>query len=59
MTKIAQERRAAGLTQAEMGKIMDIPKRTIEAWEMGERKPPKYVERLIIQELKRIAKENG
>lgn len=32
-----------GLSQAEFAKKYGIPKRTVESWLMGERKPPEYV----------------
>lgn len=49
----------AGLTQARMSELLEIPKRTIGDWETGTRKPPAYVEKLIIRELERIATENN
>lgn len=56
MNTIKEARSAAGLTQARMAEIMEIHKRTIKAWEAGDRKPPKYVEKLVIAELERITK---
>lgn len=52
---IKKARQAAGLTQAEMAEILEIPKRTIENWESEKNNPPHYVERLIIAELERIS----
>lgn len=40
-------RAASGLTQAAFASRYGIPKRTIEAWEMGQRTPPPYVIRLL------------
>ncbi len=40
-------RAITGLTQKEFEKAFGIPSRTYEAWEMGERKPPQYVIRLL------------
>lgn len=40
-------RASTGLTQKEFEKAFGIPSRTYEAWEMGERKPPQYVIRLL------------
>ena len=57
MSKIKEARQKAGISQAEMSKRLEIPKRTIEEWETGNRKPPAYVERLVVAELERIAKE--
>ncbi len=54
MNPLKEARIAAGLTQAKMHELMDIPVRTIQEWEGGRRIPPKYVERLVIAELERI-----
>lgn len=40
-------RASTGLTQAAFAARYEIPKRTYEAWEMGERTPPSYVVRLL------------
>lgn len=56
---IREARLSAGLTQQRMSKVFEIPKRTIENWEAGIRKPPAYVEKLVIRELGRIAEENN
>lgn len=58
MSNIKQKRLQAKLTQSAMSEKLKIPKRTIENWESGKSKPPEYVERLIIAELERLAKEN-
>lgn len=52
-----EARLAAGLTQQKLSDLTEIPKRTIEEWEGGRRNPPPYVQRLVLAELKRIAKE--
>ena len=54
-----EARLAAGLSQQQMSELMKIPKRTIENWEAGSRKPPEYVERFVINELTEIAKKNA
>ena len=62
MNKLQEARKAAGLSQAEMAKLLDIPKRTIENREAGTRKPPVYDERLIIEKLQQMivdAKSNS
>lgn len=48
-------RLAAGLTQKGMSELMKIPFRTIQQWESGERTPPSYVQRFVLNELKLIA----
>jgi DNA-binding transcriptional regulator YiaG len=40
-----------------MADRMLIPKRTIEAWEMGVRTPPPYVQRFVLNELKSLNTE--
>lgn len=40
-------RAESNLTQAAFASRYGIPKRTVEAWEMGQRTPPPYVIRLL------------
>ena len=55
MKEIKAARLKAGLTQKKMSELLGIPKRTIEDWEGGRRKPPAYTKKLILKELgKRI-----
>lgn len=54
---IKEARIAANLTQQQMSDFLGIPKRTIEDWESGTRKPPEYVERLVVEKLNSIAQE--
>lgn len=56
---IKEARISANLTQKQMSDLFEIPLRTIENWESGQRTPPTYVERLVIDKLERIAKEQG
>lgn len=58
MSKIKDARIASGLTQEAMSEKLGIPKRTIQEWEANRRTPPDYVERLVISELERIARNN-
>ena len=44
---IKEIRKACGMTQVEMAKQLNIPLRTIENWDGGQRKPPDYVLELI------------
>lgn len=48
-------RKKAGITQQVMADRMLIPKRTIEAWETGDRTPPPYVQRFVLNELQSLA----
>lgn len=45
-------REKAGMKMTTMSNVFEIPYRTIQNWENGTRKPPKYVEKLIIEKLK-------
>ena len=56
--KLKQSRKAAGISQQKMADMMLIPKRTIEKWETGERTPPEYVQRFVLNELVSLAPEN-
>lgn len=56
---IKDARIAANLTQKQLSDLLGIPLRTIESWEAEVRKPPAYVEALIVEKLERIAAENG
>ena len=54
INKLKQARLNAGLTQKAMSDMFEIPLRTILNWELGERKAPPYVEKLIIDKLKTL-----
>ena len=41
----------AGMTQAKFCEYFDIPRRTLEDWECGKRKPPEYLVRLLVYRL--------
>lgn len=44
-------RKAAGLSQQGMADRTLIPLRTLQKWEIGERIPPEYVQRFVLNEL--------
>lgn len=54
---IKEAREAAGLSQRGMSDLLGIPKRTIQNWETGQRVPPSYVERLVLEKLLDIAND--
>ena len=56
--QLKQARKAAGMTQQSMADRMLISKRTIEKWETGERTPPEYVQRFVLNELQQMQPEN-
>ncbi len=51
MNRIKSAREACGFSQQKMSDLLGIPKRTIEAWDAGERKCPEWTERLIVDKL--------
>ena len=51
-------RKAAGLTQEGCMKAVGIPRRTVQDWEKGVMVPPDYVQRLVLEEMARIAASN-
>ena len=55
MEKLKKARKAAGLSQQGMADRTLISKRTIEKWETGERTPPEYVQRFVLNELQGLA----
>lgn len=57
-TTIKEARQAAGLTQQAMSELLGIPKRNIENWEGGQRKPPGWAAALVVEKLERIAQDN-
>lgn len=59
MMTIKDARRKAGLTQKQLSDTLDIPLRTIESWESGSRTPPPYVEKLIVEKLLTMKKEQN
>ena len=48
---IKQMRKESGMTQAQFSEYFGIPKRTIEEWERGARRPPDYLPRLLCYKL--------
>lgn len=56
--KIKEARLAAGLSQAKLSKRFGIPFGTIAHWEKGDRKPPEWAEKLLIEAINRITDEN-
>lgn len=46
-----EARKATGLSQQALAERTLISKRTLEKWESGERTPPAYVQRFVLNEL--------
>ena len=49
--RLRKARAETGLSQQGMADKMLISKRTIEKWETGDRVPPLYVQRFVLNEL--------
>lgn len=50
---IKELRTASGMTQKQFSEYFGIPKRTLEDWEYGNRKPPEYIIELIKYKLEK------
>lgn len=55
--RLRKARAETGLSQQGMADKMLISKRTIEKWETGDRVPPAYVQRFVLNELEGLKKE--
>lgn len=51
--KIKDLRTETGMTQKQFAEYFEIPKRTLEDWESGKRKPPEYTVKLIEYKLEK------
>ena len=49
--QIKKMRAETGMSQAKFCEYFGIPKRTLEEWERGSRKPPEYLVRLLVYRL--------
>lgn len=56
--KIKEARAEYNITQEELSDLTTIPKRTIENWESGTRKPSKWVEKLVDSYLRKFPKND-
>ena len=54
---IKEAREQAGLSRAAMSRLFEIPVRTLEDWDAGKSSPPPYVQKLIIEKLQTMSKE--
>lgn len=52
-------RQQSGMTQKAFAEYFEIPKRTIESWDMGERKCPEYLLKLMEYKLTKENKITG
>lgn len=58
MNPIKDARIRYGLTQHQLAELTGIPHRTIQNWEGGQRKCPDYVEKLILEKLDMLHRED-
>lgn len=54
--QLKEARAACGLSQQQLADRVLIPKKTIQHWEIGERTPPPYVQRFVLNELRSLIK---
>ena len=54
MNNIKDTRLAAGLTQKQVSELLEIPIKTLQKWEQGERNPAPWAEKLIIEKLESL-----
>lgn len=47
-------RKMLGVSQEKMTKVMNIPRRTVQDWELGNSEPPIYVQSLVAEKMRRL-----
>lgn len=50
---IEEARKSKGLSRKDVSEWLDIPYRTLQNWEIGERICPPYVEKLVVEKILR------
>ena len=58
MHRLIELRTSTGMNRREFADYFDIPYRTVQEWELGNRKMPEYLLRLMVYKI-RIEKEKG
>ena len=54
--EIKKAREEAGLSIKELADLLGAPYRTIQNWNLGERKPPEWIEQLVIKDINNYKK---
>lgn len=54
---IKEARIQVGFTQKQVQDLIGIPIRTIQNWELGVRKCPDYIERLVVEKILELGKK--
>lgn len=49
--KLKTARISSGLSQKALADKIEVPFRTYQSWELGDRVPPKYVQNLLLEKL--------
>lgn len=57
-SRIKEAREKAGLTIKELSELLGAPYRTVQDWNAGKSKPVEWAERLILEKLESLNKEN-
>lgn len=57
-SRIKEAREKAGLTIKELSEFLGAPYRTVQDWNTGKSKPVEWAERLILEKLESLNKEN-
>lgn len=52
---IEQARKSKNISRKELSEWLEIPYRTLQNWEIGERVCPPYVEKLVVEKIMRDA----
>ncbi len=59
VSRIKKLRREMGLTVKDVSQLLLAPYRTIQDWDRGVRKPPDWLEHIVLDELKRRNKRRA
>lgn len=49
--ELKKARNSVGISQKALAKELELPFRTYQSWELGDRTPPKYVQKLLLEKL--------
>lgn len=58
LTKIREVRQKKGLQIKEIADMLSAPYRTIQDWDSGARKPPEWIEKIVIEKIKKYKKKS-
>lgn len=58
LTRIREVRQKKGLQIKEIADMLGAPYRTIQDWDSGARKPPEWIEKIVIEKIKKYKKKS-